>query len=475
MTPSSGRGGRRPTAGPQSFLVRPLRRGRRQNRPALALAIAFVVVAGVGMVLLMLPVASAAGAWTNPGVALFTATSAVSLTGISVVETGTFWSPFGQLVIAALIQVGGFGFMTGSTLLLAILIGRRTSLSDRILVQASTDASDLGSVTGLVRRVAVFTLVVEGIGGLILTAGFLVHGEDALTALWWGVFHAISAFNNAGFDLFGDGRSLARFAGDVGVLAPIAILIVLGGLGFAIVADVAAKRRWIRLALETKVVVLTTAAIIVVGTLAVTGIEWANPATLGALPPAIRPLSALFETITLRSAGFSVLPTDQFLDETLFVAIAMMFIGGASGSTAGGIKVNTFSVLLIAIASTVRGDPAPMALGRRIAPVIIYRAIAIALLSVAVVFVVAFGLGLLTTAPFIDVLVRVRVRARDRRRVRRRHRRRESGGADPARRGDVHRPARPAHVRPCARGSRADAPASAGARSHPHRLTRRSR
>ena len=148
------------------------------------------------------------------------------------------------------------------------------------------------------------------------------------------------------------------------MLAPIAILIVLGGLGFAIVADVAAKRRWIRLALETKVVVLTTAAIIVVGTLAVTGIEWANPATLGALPPAIRPLSALFETITLRSAGFSVLPTDQFLDETLFVAIAMMFIGGASGSTAGGSRSTPFSRAACRVASTVRGGPAPMAFGR---------------------------------------------------------------------------------------------------------------
>ncbi len=391
-------------ATPQSFLVRPLRRGHRRSRPALALAIAFLVVAGVGAVLLTLPMASATGAWTNPGVALFTATSAVSVTGIAIVETGTSWSPFGQLVIAALIQVGGFGFMTGSTLLLSILVGRRASLSDRILVQASTDASDLGSVMGLVRRVALFTLVAEGIGALVLTIAFLVDGEDALTALWWGVFHGISSFNSAGFDLFVDGRSLARFAGDIGVLVPIATLIVLGGLGFAIVGDVAVKRRWIRLALETKVVLLTTAAIIVVGWLSITGIEWANPATLGALPPAERPLSALFETITLRSAGFSVLPTNQFLDETLFVAIAMMFIGGASGSTAGGIKVNTFSVLLIAIVSTIRGDPAPMALGRRISPVTVYRAVAIALLSVAVVFILAFGVGLLTTAPFIEVL-----------------------------------------------------------------------
>jgi trk system potassium uptake protein len=368
------------------------------------LAIAFLVVAGVGAVLLTLPMASADGTWTNPGVALFTATSAVSVTGISVVETGTYWSGFGQVVIAALVQVGGFGFMTGSTLLLSILVGRRTSLSDRILVQASTDATDLGGVTGLIRRVAIFTLVVEGIGAVVLAIGFVLDGEDALTALWWGVFHAISAFNNAGFDLFGAGNSLARFQGDLGVLVPIALLILLGGLGFAIVGDVAVKRRWIRLALETKIVLLTTAAIIVVGTLAITGIEWDNPGTLGALPPIQRPFSALFETITLRSAGFSVLPTGSFLDETLFVAIAMMFIGGASGSTAGGIKVNTFSVLLIAIVSTIRGDPAPMALGRRISPVTVYRAVAIALLSVAVVFVLAFGVGLLTTAPFIDVL-----------------------------------------------------------------------
>jgi len=389
---------------PESFLTRPLRRGRRRSRPALALASAFLVVIGVGTILLMLPAASAAGTWTEPGVALFTATSAVSVTGLTIVETGTAWSPLGQVIIALLIQVGGFGFMTGSTLLLFILVGRRTSLSDRLMVQASTDAPELGSVTALVRRVALFTLVVEGTGAVVLAIAFLAHGEDVITSLWWGVFHAISAFNNAGFDLFGDGTSLAMFEGEVGVLVPIAVLILLGGLGFAIVADAAAKRRWVRLALETKIVLLTTTAIVVVGALSIGAIEWDNPATLGALPPIERPFSALFEAITVRTAGFTVLPTGQLIDETLFVAIAMMFIGGASGSTAGGIKVNTFSVLLIAIVSTVRGDPAPMALGRRISPVIIYRAIAVALLSVAVVFLLAFCLGLMTTAPFIDVL-----------------------------------------------------------------------
>jgi trk system potassium uptake protein TrkH len=295
--------------------------------------------------------------------------------------------------------------MTGSTLLLLLLVGRRTGLRDRILVQASTGVPELGSVTQLVRRIAIFTIVAEGIGTVILAAAFAARGHDPFGAAWMGLFHAVSGFNNAGFDLMGDFASLSGFADDPFVLAPLAVLIVLGGLGYAIVGDVLAKRRWGRYALETKIVVLTTIALIVGGTVAIGAFDWENPATLGGLPVEQRPLNALFESVTLRTAGFSALDTGALSEASLFVVMALMFIGGASGSTAGGIKVNTFSVLLVAIVSTARGRPSAEAFGRRIPHILIYRALSVALLSIAALFLISLGLELSAPAAgFVEVL-----------------------------------------------------------------------
>jgi trk system potassium uptake protein TrkH len=325
----------------------------------------------------------------------------VCVTGLVVVDTATYWSPFGQAVILALVQIGGFGFMTGSTLLLFVLVGRRTGLRDRILVQASTDTPNLGSVNSVIRRVAVFSLVVEAAGAVVLTVAFLARGEQPLHSLISGVFHSISAFNNAGFDLMGDFRSLTGYADDPPVLIAIAVLFILGALGFAIVGDIAAKRRWTRLALETKVVVLTSAALLVGGAVLIGAFEWSNPNTLGALAPQDRVVNAIFTAAT-RTAGFNSIPTQHMFEISLLIMIPLMFIGGASGSTAGGIKVNTFSLLLIAIVSTARGLPSAVAFGRRIPHIVVYRAMAVALLSVAAVFVVALGLELTAGGRLID-------------------------------------------------------------------------
>jgi trk system potassium uptake protein TrkH len=389
---------------PRDYRVAPPKRVRRPPSPAVVLVLGFAVLVAVGTVLLMIPAATADGQSTSALVALFTATSAVCVTGLAVVDTANHWSPFGHAVILGLVQVGGFGFMTGSTLLLFLLVGRRTGLRDRLLVQASTGALDLGSVASLVRRVALFTILAEGIGAIALGAAFAARGQDAAGAAWWGVFHSISAFNNAGFDLVGDFRSLSPFADDAFVLVPIGLLIVLGGLGFAIVGDVVGKRRWQRLALETKVVLLATAALLAVGTAAIAVFEWSNPLTLGAIPESQRPLNALFEAATLRTAGFSVLPTGALGEPTLFVVMALMFIGGASGSTAGGIKVNTFSVLLIAIVSTVRGRPSAEAFGRRVPHVVVYRALSVALLSIALVFVIGLAIEVVAGTPFVQTV-----------------------------------------------------------------------
>ena len=264
---------------PRSFVVDGRRAVRRApRRPALALAIGFLVLIAIGTVILALPISSANGAWTHPLDALFTATSAVCVTGLVVVDTADHWSGFGQVAILVMIQLGGFGFMTGSTLLLLLVVGRRTALSDRILAQESAGARDLGSVRTVLRRVAAFTLIAEGIGAIALGVAFAIRYGDAAKGAWYGVFHSISAFNNAGFDLMGGFDSLGAFASDPLVLVPLAVLIVLGGLGVAIVGDIAAKRGWVRLALETKLVVVMTVALVVGGMLALLIVRVVEPA-----------------------------------------------------------------------------------------------------------------------------------------------------------------------------------------------------
>jgi trk system potassium uptake protein TrkH len=391
---------------PEEFATSPAPTRRPPLPASFVLTLGFAALIGIGTFLLALPVASASGQPTPLLDALFTATSAVCVTGLVVVDTGTYWSGFGQFVILALVQIGGFGFMTSSTLLLLLVVRRRTRLRDRVLVQETIGSGELGDVTGLVKRVAVFTIVAEVIGAIVIG---LAYAGDAVAGphpAWFGVFHAVSGFNNAGFDLLGSlGQSSLRgLRTDYLMLTALGVLILLGSLGYAIVEDVVRHRRWVRLALETKVVLLATAGLMVVGGATVALIEWDNPGTLGSLRPDQRVFGAAFETLTLRTAGFSAFDTASLLEPSLFVVMALMFIGGASGSTAGGIKVNTFSVLLIAIMSTARGLPSAQAFGRRIEHMVVYRALAVALLSIAFLFVIALALELTTDVSFVDVL-----------------------------------------------------------------------
>lgn len=392
---------------PEEFTVRNPKPLRHAPPPAVSLLLLFAILITVGTFLLMLPIASASGEATRFIDAFFTATSASCVTGLVVVDTANHWSPFGQVVIMVLIQVGGFGIMAGSTLLLFLFL-RRTTLRDRVLVQESLGGMQLGSVTTLVKRIAIFTLVAELIGAVVLSIAFMA-GPEAGPAwhpmgIWWGIFHSISAFNNAGFDLTGGFQSLSPFRDDWVVLLTHGLLLVLGGLGFAIVGDAVARRRWSRMALETKMVIGTTVVLLVGGTVMIGLIEWTNPATLGAMPPEQRVLNAFFESATLRTAGFTALDTGALAESTLFVVMALMFIGGASGSTAGGIKVNTFAVLLIAIVSTVRGEPSATAFGRRIKHAIVYRSLAVLILAIGFVFLTGLGLTLTSEATFVQTL-----------------------------------------------------------------------
>jgi trk system potassium uptake protein TrkH len=284
-----------------------------------------------------------------------------------------------------------------------LLLRREGSLRDRILLREALGGGALGSVVYLARKVVVFTLLTEAAGSLILTVAFL-RDLDPPHAVWWGVFHAISAFNNAGFDLTGGFRSVTPFNDRPEILLAIAALFMLGGISYTVVEDVVTRRRFARLALDSKLVLLTTLGLVAFGTLGVLFTERANAATLGDMPLGQRLLNAFFTGVTPRSGGFNSVDTSALTENGLFLLIALMFVGGAAGSTAGGIKVQTFSVLFFAIATTIRGGADVEAFGRRVPNREVLRAIAVALLSLAVVFVVAFALTLTEQARFLSLL-----------------------------------------------------------------------
>jgi len=356
----------------------------------------------VGTLVLMLPFSSAAGQWTAPLDAFFTATSAVCVTGLVVLDTGTYWSPFGQVVLLALIQLGGFGFMTSSTLLL-LLLRREATLRDRILLRAALGSGGLGSALYLARKVIVFTLIAEASGAIVLSLAFM-RDTTPPQAIWWGIFHAVSAFNSAGFDLFGGFNSLVPFNQRPEVILPIAVLFIVGGISYTVVEDLGKRRRFVRLSLDTKLVLVTTMFLIALGVAGILFTERANGATIGDMPLGPKVLNAFFTGVTPRSAGFNSVNTAAMTDNGLIVLIALMFVGGAAGSTAGGIKVQTFSVLLFAIITTIRGGTEVQAFGRRVPYGHVLRAIAVALLSLAAVFVMAFVLSLAEPNRFLHLL-----------------------------------------------------------------------
>lgn len=372
-----------------------LRQG--SSRPLQVIVVAFAAGILVGTLLLMLPIARAGPGGAPPLVALFTATSALCVTGLTVVDTATYWSPFGQVAILVLIQVGGFGVMTLASLL-GLLISRRLRLGSRVLAARETKSSGLGDVRAVLVGVALISVTVEAVTALVLTLRFATaYDEPWTTSLWWGVFHSVSAFNNAGFALFSD--NLIGFATDPWICLPIALAVIIGGIGFPVILEVLRQhRRPSRWSVHTRLTLLMTVILLVGGTLFVTIAEWGNPATLGPLDPAGRMLVGFFQAVMPRTAGFnSVNPADMNTGTLLGVDV-LMFIGGGSAGTAGGIKVGTFAVLLLVIIAELRGDPDAELFDRRLSPAVIRQAISVALLSVAAV--VASTLAIAMTSPF---------------------------------------------------------------------------
>ncbi|WP_267241672.1 TrkH family potassium uptake protein [Streptomyces sp. PR69] len=378
------------------------------THPARTVVMAFAAVILAGTALLALPVSSQGGGATDFVTSLFTSTSAVCVTGLVVVDTAGYWSGFGEGVILALIQVGGFGIMTMASLL-ALLVSGRLRLRMQLTAQAETKSLGIGDVRRVLLGVAGTTVAVELAIGTVLALRFRFgYGESVGHSVYLGYFHAVSAFNNAGFGLHAD--SLTRYATDPWVTLPIAVAVILGGLGFPVLLELLRHRRRMRTtgrrgwSLHTKLTLVTTAALLASGTLFTALLEWGNEATLGPFTWGEKLLESFFHSAMSRTAGFNALDIGAMEASTLLMTCTLMFIGGGSAGTAGGIKVTTFAVLAAAMLAEVRGEPNSTVMSRRLAPHALRQALTVALLGVGLVISATLALLTVIRAPFEDVL-----------------------------------------------------------------------
>ncbi len=376
---------------------------RALRHPTRLLPTAFIAALLVGTGLLMLPAARTAGEPAPLLVALFTAASSVFITGMSTVDPATYWTPVGQGIILGLIQVGGFGIMTFATVL-GLMVSRRLALRTRLVAQAETRSLNLGEVRALLLRVLAMMVGFELVIAAVLTARFRIAYDDTFgTALWHGVFHAVSAFNNAGFSLYTD--SFMGFVGDPWICVTVAVAVILGGLGFPVMLELYREWRKPRYwSIHTRLTVWGSAILLVIGIGAVTAFEWSNPATLGPLNWRETLVGGMFSGVTPRTAGFNSIDYGAARPETLALTNVLMFIGGGSAGTSGGIKVTTFFLLAFVIWAEVRGEDDVNVGARRVPSQTVRQAVTVALLGVGTVAAGTLVLLLVTEFPFDRVL-----------------------------------------------------------------------
>ncbi|MFT9494621.1 TrkH family potassium uptake protein [Anaerosolibacter sp.] len=363
-----------------------------QLNPAQILVIGFATVILIGAILLSLPFASKNGESIGFINALFTSASAVCVTGLVVVDTGTHWTIFGQVIILLLIQIGGLGFMTLTTLI-ALVLGKRIMLRERLIMQEALNQFSTAGVVRLTQRIIITTFTIEGIAALLLSIRFIpIYGLPK--GIGFGIFHSISAFCNAGFDLIGDFRSLTPFVEDPLVNIVVGSLIVIGGLGFTVVMEIWNKRSFKNFSLHTKLVILITGILLSIGFIVILILEYSNPNTMAGLTLKGKFLSAAFHSITPRTAGFNTLPTDKLTMASIFFTIVLMFIGGSPAGTAGGVKTTTAGVILWTIISEIRGKTDTEVFRKRIPREIVSRSLAIVGLAGVLVVIVTMILSI---------------------------------------------------------------------------------
>lgn len=382
-------------------------------KPTQALILGFATLIFIGAILLNLPIASQNGQSIGFIDALFTASSAVCVTGLVVVNTLNQWTVFGKVIIVILIQIGGLGFMT-LTAILFILIGKKIGLRERLLIQESLNQSSIAGLVRLTKRIFWSTMLVEGIGAVILSFTFVpMYGLKKGIA--YGVFHSISAFCNAGFDLIGD-SSLAPFVVHPLINIVVMFLIVFGGLGFGVWFDMIeavkkvyrergrTNRNWFgHLALHTKLVLSITGILLLVGFVFIFILEGNNPATMKDMNFAEKILSSMFQSVTLRTAGFFTVDFTNMTQGSQFISILLMFIGGSPAGTAGGIKTVTVGILILQVITNIRGKQEIVVFDRHIQDQIVKRALSVIMIGLLVVMLVTLGLSVTENADFMKL------------------------------------------------------------------------
>lgn len=364
-------------------------------QPVQILSIGFAAVIVGGALLLSLPISSSTGEFTPLIDCLFTSTSAVCVTGLVTLDTGTHWSMLGQMIIMVLIQIGGLGFMTFGTMF-AILLGRRISFRNRLIIQEAYNAFRLQGIVKMVLYVIGITFSIEAVGAIFLSSQFIpVFG--LAKGIYYGVFHAVSAFCNAGFDLLGgfsgEFSSITYFYNNPVFILTIAMLIILGGLGFAVVTELLHMKSIRKLSLNTKVVLTATGILTVLGAIIFFAFEYNNPKTLGPMGAGDKILSSVFASVTPRTAGFNSISLADMTHAGKFLTILLMFIGASPGSTGGGIKTTTAALLFITVLSVIKGRDDAELYHKRIAKGLVYRALAITTISFIVVCIVTIVLS----------------------------------------------------------------------------------
>ncbi|WP_294394802.1 TrkH family potassium uptake protein [uncultured Clostridium sp.] len=367
------------------------------------LALGFLIIILLGGVILSLPISSKNGTYTSLVDSIFTATSAVCVTGLITVDTGTHWNTFGHSVIMVLIELGGLGFMSITTFI-AILLGKKITLRDRLIIQEAMNALDIQGLVKMMKYIVILTFAVQSIGAVLLSFIFIPQFGIG-KGIFYSIFHSISAFCNAGFDLFGNFRSLTGYYNNYYLIIIISMLIVIGGLGFSVLSDLLNFKHIRKFSIHTKLVLYVTASLIALGALLIFCVEYKNEATLGSLNFGEKVLNSVFASITPRTAGFNSISTGDMTMSGKLVTIILMFIGGSPGSTAGGLKTTTFAVLILTVVSVLNGRDDTEVFGRRFSKESVYKAFTLFVLAMAIVLGVTMILSVAEPEQqFIDLL-----------------------------------------------------------------------
>ncbi len=376
-----------------------------RKEPARFIILTFLLIIIIGGILLSLPISSKSGKFTNPIDALFTANSATCVTGLVVVDTGTHYSFFGQIVILILIQIGGLSYMTIFTFL-ALLLGRKIPLLDRIILKESINFFSVGGIIKLARRILFIVLIFEGVGAVILASVFS-KDYGILTGLFYGIFHSVSAFCNAGFDLLGNFISLTNYKGDILLNITFILLIITGGIGFGVISEIIDFHKSKKLSLHTKLVLTVTAILIISGTILIFLFERNNLSTLKPLTIKEKILTSIFQAVTPRTAGFNTITIGYLNLSTLLLLILFMFIGASPGGTGGGIKTSTFAIILMNIKNTIKGREGVTIYDRCVDSSTVKKSYLIFTASIFLIFLSTFLLSITEKFGLINILFEV--------------------------------------------------------------------